>query len=156
MVARGGKKGGQTAPQPKWYEKPLRSSKGQFNFTLVTDGVYVEHKWGQNSGHIGIPKETIPQFIKYLQTFAPAAKSTGEAAGVSEKGKVISKENKKPKKVAKKEPEMKPTMDDLDADLMSYQSARTGGEAEAEMAEPAAVPATEPAAAEAPAADVAL
>ena len=152
MVARGGKKGGQTAPQPKWYEKPLRSSKGQFNFTLVTDGVYVEHKWGQNSGHIGIPKETIPQFIKYLQTFAPAAKSTGKAAGVSEKGKGISKENKKPK--GKKEPEKKPTMDDLDADLMSYQSARTEGEAE--MAEPAAAPSAEPAAAEDPAADVAL
>merc|ERR1719198_1859293 len=152
MVARGGRKpqGGAAQKQTQWFEKPLRSSKGQFSFTLVTDGVYIEHQWGQNSGHIGIPKESIPQFIKYLQAFSPeaAAKPAAKAAGVAEKGKGISKENAKEKK-AKKEPEKKPTVDDLDADLMSYQSARAGGDA----AEPAAE-AADAAAADAEAANV--
>ena len=28
---------------------------GTFEFTLVADGVYIEHKWGPNSGHVGVP-----------------------------------------------------------------------------------------------------
>merc|ERR1712150_188205 len=137
-----------------WYERPFNTSKGQFSMTLVTDGVYVEHSWGQNSGHIGISKEAIPKFIKFLSAFAPempvakdkpAAKGKAETAGVSSKGKGIAKKEKvKAAKEAKegageqkeggkkkKEPEVKKTVEELDAELLSYQSERSGAAVEA-------------------------
>ena len=45
----------------------LNTSKGTFSFTMVADGCYIEHKWGQNSGHVGVPLEAIPGFITRLQ-----------------------------------------------------------------------------------------
>jgi len=122
--------------------------------TQVSDGVYVEHSWGQNSGHIGIPMDAIPKFIRYLSAFSPEAaaaatkaKSPVKAAPVSDKGKGIvkkgkeaeKKEPKEPKKPKeKKEPEPKKTIEDLDAELLSYQSERSGAaSAPAEAAEAA-------------------
>lgn len=99
-------------------DQPLRtSSKGTFEFTLVADGLYIAHKvgepfiprircrrflcnrlpplcvlqWGKNSGHIGLPLESIPKFISYLQGFEERATGTKpkvhfEAGGVMEQG----------------------------------------------------------------------
>jgi len=125
----------------------LKTSKGVFTFTMVSDGCYIEHKWGQNSGHVGVPLEAIPGFIQKLQTMytkttgeSPVKKSPGSGPKVTiAKGGKAKKEEKakeaKPKK-EKKEPPPKPTMDDLDADLMTY-TAQRGAEASAEEAAPA-------------------
>ena len=64
------------------------------------------------------------------QRASPAKKSPAVAAtgkGIDKKEK--QKEQKEKKE--KKEPEKKPTLEDLDADLTSYQAARKGEEAAA-------------------------
>uniref|UniRef100_A0A7S0Q072 Chromatin target of PRMT1 protein C-terminal domain-containing protein n=1 Tax=Coccolithus braarudii TaxID=221442 RepID=A0A7S0Q072_9EUKA len=141
------KRGGRPAPakaSAQWYEKPLITSKGQFAFTPVADGVYIEHKWGQNSGHIGIPKENIGRFIDYLTALsevvggtAPKAARRATTVGPA-KGQGVTKGKggvspskgvaREPKK--KKEAEKKPTLEELDADLTSYLSERVDGAAE--------------------------
>merc|ERR1719379_2268787 len=141
------KKKGGGQQQPAWHEKPLQTQKGSFVFTNVADGVYIQHKWGQNSGSIGIPAASIGEFAKYLQFFArahgnPAPKAAGKGPAVSPKGKGIAKKagggaaEKAAKAVAaeggekkKKEKEKppKPTTEDLDADLLSYVAGRGGG-----------------------------
>uniref|UniRef100_A0A7S3AEA2 Chromatin target of PRMT1 protein C-terminal domain-containing protein n=1 Tax=Haptolina ericina TaxID=156174 RepID=A0A7S3AEA2_9EUKA len=139
-MGKGTPRGGQQ-PKKEMIDNPLRTSKGNFQFTLVADGIYIEHQWGKNSGHIGLPVESIPKFIEYLQGFearasggkkraSPAKKSPAVAAtgkGIDKKEK--QKEQKEKKE--KKEPEKKPTLEDLDADLTSYQAARKGEEAAA-------------------------
>ena len=49
MVAR--RKPGQKPPPQQsakpWFQKPFNTKKGSFTMTLVSDGVYVEHSWGQ-------------------------------------------------------------------------------------------------------------
>merc|ERR1712032_149226 len=122
------------------YSNPLVTNKGKFTFTLVSDGVYIEHKWGQNSGHIGIPKESIADFARYLAaagsdlgvSVRAAVPTPKKTLSVSDKGKAITKAKgkeagvsaDKKKEKPKKEKEAKPTLEDLDADLMNYQSAR--------------------------------
>ena len=44
------------------------TSKGSFTFQMVADGCYIEHKWGQNSGHVGVPLEAMPGFIEKMRT----------------------------------------------------------------------------------------
>lgn len=46
--------------------KRLNTAKGTFTFTMVADGCYIEHQWGNNSGHIGIPSMSIPGFVAML------------------------------------------------------------------------------------------
>jgi len=129
--------------------RSMNTAKGVFSFTMVTDGCYIEHKWGQNSGHVGVPLEAIPQFVKNLEQLYQ--KTTGEpiakkspGGGVAAKGivkggkkspptKAVEKKEK-PKK-EKKELPAKKTPEELDAELMEYTAARAGGD------EPAAAPA---------------
>merc|ERR1719399_603061 len=114
----------------------LKTAKGVFSFTMVADGCYIEHKWGQNSGHVGVPLEAIPGFIAKLQglytrttgTKIAANKSpgkTGPKATIA-KGKKAKKPNEKKEK---KESAPKKTMEDLDAELMSYTAQRGADEA---------------------------
>ena len=98
-------------------------------------------QWGQNSGHIGVPLESIPAFVQRLQqcytsaTGQAAKKSPGgpksgiakkspkgkDGKGGKGKGKRTPRENKGPK-----------TMEDLDADLVNYTAGRGGAEMAAE------------------------
>merc|ERR1719421_815078 len=123
-------------PQQQNNNPILKTNKGVFSFTMVADGCYIEHKWGQNSGHIGVPLEAIPGFIAKLQglytrttgTKIAANKSpgkTGPKATIA-KGKKAKKPNEKKEK---KEPAPKKTMEDLDAELMSYTAQRGADEA---------------------------
>ena len=101
-------------------------------------------QWGQNSGHIGVPLESIPGFVQRLQ--AQYRQATGQSPGVKAKspgsgGKVksaIGKGNKKAKEKKKQEPKKPATMEDLDAELLNYTAARSGAEDAAMGAEPAA------------------
>merc|ERR1719261_203434 len=102
--------------------KTLNTSKGTFVFQRVTDGLYIEHQWGKNSGHIGIAQESLASFVRTLTELATSSgaikKSAGAKAqggGTAAKGKGITK---KPKE--KKEKVVKMTQDDMDADLDSY------------------------------------
>lgn len=136
---------GKKSPQgPPAGNKPLNTSKGQFTFTMVTDGCYIEHKWGQNSGHVGVPLEAIPGFVQRLQFLyakatgqkSPAAKSPKAPGGP--KGAIDKKKDAKMKvvKVDKKKkdpPPPKKTVEDLDAELLSY-TAQRGAEGEADAA----------------------
>ena len=95
-----------------------------------------------------MPLEAIPGFITKLQalyaktTGSPIKKSPGSGPKVTiGKGGKAAKEAKakegKPKeKKEKKEPPPKPTMEDLDAELMSY-TAQRGAEATDEAPAPA-------------------
>lgn len=139
MVARApGKKSprGTTPPGKPNANKPLNTSKGQFSFTMVADGCYIEHKWGQNSGHVGVPLEAMPAFIARMQTMyesatgqAASKKSPGTPKGAITKGGKAAKEEKakeaKPKKEKeKKEPQKKKTVEELDAELTAYTAER--------------------------------
>jgi len=137
----GGKGSGGKSPRPG--QGPLNTAKGQFTFTMVTDGCYIEHKWGQNSGHVGVPLEAIPNFIARLQACyqkatgqSPASKSP-KAPGSGPKGAIDKKKDGKSKKAEKKEKKEprkeapKKSIEDLDAELMSYTAARAAdGEGE--------------------------
>ena len=102
-------------------------------------------QWGNNSGHVGVPLEAIPGFIAKLEAayrkttgMAAAKKSPGSGPKVTiGKGGKAKKEEKKGEKKPKekKAPPPKPTMEDLDADLVSYTAQR----AEAGAEEPAPV-----------------
>ena len=99
-------------------------------------------QWGQNSGHIGVPLESIPGFVLRLQ--AQYRQATGQSPGVKAKSpgsggpkSAISKGNKKKQEKKKQEPKKPASLEDLDADLMNYTAAR-GGEDAAMGAEPAA------------------
>jgi len=120
--------------------KPLSTSKGVFTFTMVADGCYIEHKWGQNSGHVGVPLEAIPAFIGKLE--ALYAKTTGQGAsskkspGSGPKGIVKGGKAAKEKRAAakkspreKKEPAPKKSMEDLDAELTAYTAERSAADA---------------------------
>jgi len=131
----GGKGGGQGGGQAN--VKTLKTQKGLFSFTMVADGCYIEHKWGQNSGHVGVPLESMPLFIKHLETLyqattgeAVAKKSPGGPAkrGIVKGGKkspVQTIEKKEKPKKEKKEPPAKKTPEELDAELMEYTAARS-------------------------------
>ena len=136
-------KGGGKPGTPKPGQGPLNTSKGQFSFTMVADGCYIEHKWGQNSGHVGVPLEAIPAFIQRLQTMytkttgvAPAAKKSPAASGIKVKGITkggkaakVAKKKEKPKKKMELAP--KKSLEELDAELTSYTAARTAGDGDA-------------------------
>merc|ERR1719345_498947 len=62
---RGG--GGGRGPQT------LKTNKGTFVFQRVTDGLYIEHQWGKNSGHIGIAQESLAAFTKTLVALAESS-----------------------------------------------------------------------------------
>merc|ERR1719502_255614 len=108
----------------------LKTNKGVFSFTMVADGCYIEHKWGQNSGHVGVPLEAIPGFITRLQglyskTTGQKLKSPGSGPKATiGKGAKTKKEQKAKEKKEKKEPPAKKSMEDLDAELMSYTAQR--------------------------------
>lgn len=92
----------------------------------LKDGLYVQHMFGANSGQIGIPTDALLKFAGIVSEAAlPAGKAVAMPAAAKSKG-ITKKEQ--PKK-EKKAPEPKPTLEDLDADLTSYLSARNGGEA---------------------------
>jgi len=145
MVARTPRNKSKSPPaKQQALNKPLSTSKGQFSFTMVTDGCYIEHKWGNNSGHIGVPLEAIPGFIGKLealyakttgQTPRDKSKSPGGPKGIAKGGKAAKEQKSaEKKKKEKKEPPAKPTLEDLDAELMNYTAARG---AESEEAAPA-------------------
>ena len=111
-------------------------------------------QWGQNSGHVGVPLEAIPGFVQRLQslyqkTTGGAIKSPGGGPKKTiEKGKKSPKDQKdqkerKPKEKKEKkekEPVVKPSMDDLDAELMSYTAQRgADGDGDAPVEEAAPV-----------------
>jgi len=115
---------------------------------MVTDGCYVEHKWGQNSGHVGVPLEAMPSFIRHLEglyqatTGEPAIKKSPAGAGVAKKGIVKGKkspvqqvEKKEKPKREKKELPAKKTPEELDAELMEYTAARGADGNDAPIAE---------------------
>lgn len=93
-------------------------------------------QWGQNSGHVGVPLEAMPAFISRLQMCYQ--KATGVKAvdksprtpgsGGPIKGAIDKKKEGKKKDVEMKEKKEKPkpkaTVEDLDAELLSYQAAR--------------------------------
>ena len=56
------------SPRPTPGKETLGTSKGTFTFQMVADGCYIEHKWGQNSGHVGVPLEAMPGFIEKMRT----------------------------------------------------------------------------------------
>lgn len=83
--------------------------------------------FGAHSGQIGIPTDALLKFAGIVSDAAlPAGKAVAKPAAAKSKG-IAKKEQ--PKK-EKKTPEPKPTLEDLDADLTSYLSARKGGEAD--------------------------
>mmetsp|Transcript_31236 Transcript_31236/g.68332 ORF Transcript_31236/g.68332 Transcript_31236/m.68332 type:complete len:151 (-) Transcript_31236:886-1338(-) len=143
MVKRRNSGGARQPAQLEWWEKPMVTPKGTFQFTPVADGVYIEHNWNQNSGHIGIPKQNIGRFIKYLTALeavingATPSEAPGPARGIAKtratpRGKEAAKvEQRRAPKKPKPEPTPKPTVEDLDADLTSYLSARSPAEAAA-------------------------
>ena len=53
--------------------KTLNTSKGTFVFQRVTDGLYIEHQWGKNSGHIGIAQESLASFVRTLTELATSS-----------------------------------------------------------------------------------
>ena len=88
-------------------------------------------QWGQNSGHVGVPLENIPAFVQRLQsmyqkTTGQTLKSPGSKpkATIAKGGKAAKEQKNKEARGKKKEPAVKPTMDDLDADLVNYTSQR--------------------------------
>lgn len=86
----------------------------------------MQHMFGANSGQIGIPTDALLKFAGIVSEAAlPAGKAVAKPVAAMSKG-ITKKEQ--PKK-EKKAPEPKPTLEDLDADLTSYLSARNGGEA---------------------------
>ncbi|KAL1524683.1 hypothetical protein AB1Y20_019569 [Prymnesium parvum] len=111
-------------PAKSMIDRPMHTQKGTFEFTLVADGLYIEHKWGKNSGHIGLPLENIPKFIAYLQGFQERVNPSKAPVVAQSKGIV----KKAAPKAAPKEKPAKPTLEDLDADLAGYQAARKGDE----------------------------
>ena len=142
---------GKQQPRGKGIQ-PLQTRKGTFVFQTVADGLYIEHQWGQNSGHIGIGKESLAAFAEKIMQIAQNAgvikkKATqpvknGQAGataglGVSSKGKGI---GKKKEKKEKKEMVVS-TTEDLDADLDSYIKGRAP---DPEGGVPAAEPVAEP------------
>ena len=104
-------------------------------------------QWGQNSGHVGVPLEAIPNFIQRLTMcyekatgVKTASKSPKSAPGSAPKGAIDKKKKKEPKKKEpkeKKEEAPKKTVEDLDAELMSYTAARAAEGEGAEEAAPA-------------------
>ena len=120
----------------------LNTSKGVINFTLVSDGLFIEHKWGANSGNIGVPSASLVAFAQTVMKMAGANKA-GAAKGAGKKGQSATagkgKGIAKKKKPAKKPAAKKDTrgLEDLDAEMASYQAERSGP-AEAPAAEPAA------------------
>ena len=143
MVARGpkgvaGKSGTSPGRQQQQRQQPggnpnqLKTSKGNFSFTMVADGCYIEHKWGANSGHVGVPLEAMPGFIQkmqalYQKTTGEALKSpkgTGPKATIAKGGKLAKKKEQEKKKKEKKPPPPKKTMEDLDAELASFTALR--------------------------------
>jgi len=92
-------------------EKKLQTNnKGTFIFTKVADGLFVQHKWGANSGQIGIPNESLKDFAQLVLSMSGKGGGGKGAAKPASKG--VAKKEKK-----KKEPEKKPTAEELDADL---------------------------------------
>ena len=119
----------------------LNTSKGVINFTLVSDGLFIEHKWGANSGNIGVPSASLVTFAQTVMKMAGANKaSAAKVAGkkgqsaTAGKGKGIAKKKKPAKKPAAKKDTR--GLEDLDAEMASYQAERSGPAAPA--AEPAA------------------
>eukprot|EP00965_Chrysotila_dentata_P214706 6188337-Pleurochrysis_carterae.AAC.3 len=47
MVKRRNSGGARQPAQLEWWEKPMVTPKGTFQFTPVADGVYIEHNWNQ-------------------------------------------------------------------------------------------------------------
>jgi hypothetical protein len=84
--------------------------------------------FGANSGQIGIPTDALLKFAGIVSDAALPAGKAAVAKQAEAKSKGITKKEH-PKK-EKKAPEPKPTLEDLDADLTSYLSARKGGEAD--------------------------
>ena len=76
----------------------------------VADGLFVQHKWGANSGQIGIPNESLKEFAQLVLSMSGKGGGGKGAAKPASKG--VAKKEKK-----KKEPEKKPTAEELDADL---------------------------------------
>ena len=126
---------------------PLQTGKGTFVFQSVADGLYIEHQWGKNSGHIGIAKESLGAFATKIMEIAQKAGAIktkqpvgkkGEAGkkaalGVASKGKGIGKKEKKEKKEV-----VVTTVEGLDNDLDSYIKGRAAAPEEP-AAEPVAV-----------------
>ena len=90
-----------------------------------------------------MPLEAIPNFIARLQacyekaTGVKAASKSPKAPGAGPKGAIGKKKEGKTKAVEKKEkkaPPAKPSLEDLDAELMSYTAARNTDEGGAEAA----------------------
>ena len=71
----------------------------------VADGLFVQHKWGANSGQIGIPNESLKEFAQLVLSMSGKGAAKPASKGVAKKEK------------KKKEPEKKPTAEELDADL---------------------------------------
>ncbi len=123
----------------------MKTGKGSFKFVKVSDGVFVQHEWGSNSGQIGIPINAIAAFIEALSSVA--GKGGGTANGRAQQGarpaaKPAAKQlagiaKKEPVERKKKEAKKEPTLEELDADLTSYLAGKVKYE---EMAE--APPAT--------------
>merc|ERR1719217_1208177 len=123
----GGKGGGKGGGSGNQNSNVLKTQKGTFAFTMVADGCYIEHKWGTNSGHVGVPLEAIPGFIQKLQ--ALYTKTTGQKGKKSRGGgpkATITKGGKKKtvKPKEKKKPEPKKSTEDLDNELMNYTAER--------------------------------
>ena len=113
---------------------------GVINFTLVSDGLFIEHKWGANSGNIGVPSASLVTFAQTVMKMAGANKASAAGGGkkgqsaTAGKGKGIAKKKKPAKKPAAKKDTR--GLEDLDAEMASYQAERSGPAAPA--AEPAA------------------
>ena len=130
----------QRAGSAKWYEQPLRTNQGTFVFSELSDGIFIEHKWGNKSGQIGIPRKNLAEFIKYLNYLnRGAASSGGDAAAPRPASGPKKTIEKKPREKKEKIVKEKPTAENLDAELTSYLSKRGGEEgAPAEAAAPTA------------------
>ena len=72
-AGRGGGKGGGRGGGSGGGTQTLQTGKGTFVFQRVTDGLYIEHQWGKNSGHIGVAQESLAAFAKKIMSIAESS-----------------------------------------------------------------------------------